>query len=98
MEEWAHGVRTLAKISKRYPQLEYASLGMSIQIEWHYLQRTVPGVSSITGTIEYTLREAFFPTLFRGEEVNANLREIPGHSDKRGGLGIQDPWLSAEYA
>ena len=32
VEAWDHGVCTLAKIEKRYPQLEYSVLGMSLQI------------------------------------------------------------------
>ena len=50
-ESWAHRVRTLAKISNQYTQLAYAGLGMSLQIEWQYLQRTVPGVGTIIGPI-----------------------------------------------
>ena len=46
VEAWAHGVRTLGQIAKRYPQLAYAELGMFIQLEWQYPQRTVPGVGS----------------------------------------------------
>ena len=61
---------------------------MSIQLEWMYLQRTVPGVSSLMGHIEDALREAFLSTLFGGEEISADPREILGHSMKRGVLGI----------
>ena len=71
---------------------------MSLQIEWQYLQSTVPGVGSLMGPIEDYLREAFFPELFRGGEVSTNLREILGHNVKRVGLGIPDPRLSAERA
>ena len=46
------------------------------------------------GSAEDSLREAFFPEIFGGEDVNANLREILGHSVKRGGLGIPDPQMS----
>ena len=74
VEAWAHGVRTLDKIAKQYPQLAYYGLGMSLQIEWQYLQRTVPGVGTMMGPIEDTLREDFFPALFGGEEVSADLR------------------------
>ena len=73
-------------------------MGMSLHIKWQYLQRTVPGVRYLMGPIEDALREAFFPTLFGGEEVSANLREILGYSVKRGGLGIADPWLSEDCA
>ena len=44
VEAWSHGVRTLAKIAKQYPKLAYAGLGMSLQLEWQYLKKTVPGL------------------------------------------------------
>ena len=69
---------------------------MLIHIEWQYLQRIVTEVGFLMGPIEDALREAFFPALFGGEEVGAELREILGHSMKCGGLGIPDPRLSAE--
>ena len=50
------------------------------------------------GPIEDSLREAFFPELFGGEEVSANLIEVQGHSMKREGLGIPEYRLSAERA
>ena len=71
---------------------------MSLQLEWQYLQRTVPRVGNIVGPIEEAQREIFFPTLFGGEEINAGLRKIIGHSVKHGGLGIPDPWLSEDIA
>ena len=42
------------------------------------------------GTIEEALREKFFPTLFREEEINSDFRKTLGHSDKHDGLGIPD--------
>ena len=48
------------------------------------------------GTIYEALRNKFFPTLFWGEEINANFRKILGHSVKHSGLGIPEPRLSAE--
>ena len=64
---------------------------MLLQLEWQYLQRTVPGVGSLIGLIEDSLREAFFPALFGREQVISDLKEILGRSVKRGGLGI--PYL-----
>ena len=60
VEAWDHRVRILAKIANWYPQLVYVSLGMSLQLEWQYLQRTKPGVGSMMVPIEDALREAFF--------------------------------------
>ena len=73
MEAWAHGVRILSKSAKQYPQLAYAGLGTSLEIEWKYLQRNVYGVSSMMGPIEDSLREVFFPALFGVEEASADL-------------------------
>ena len=62
-----------------------------MQLEWQYLQSTVPRVGTLIGPIEESIREKFFPALFGGEEINANFRKILGHSVKHGGLGIPDP-------
>ena len=69
---------------------------MSLQLEWDYLQRNVPGVGYLMGPIENALREAIFPPLFGGEDINADLIEILGYSVKRGGLGVSDPRLSED--
>ena len=97
-EAWAHRVRVLGKISRKHPQSAYAGLGILLQLEWQYLQRTVPGVGTLVGPIEEALREKFFPTLFGGGGINADFRQILGHSVKYGGLGILEPRLSAESA
>ena len=69
-----------------------------MQLEWQYLQSTVPGVGTLMGPIEEALREKFFPALFGGEEINANFWKILGHSVKNGGLVILDPRLSEDSA
>ena len=56
VEEWAHGVRVLGKISQRNPQLAYAGLGMLLQLEWQYLQNNFPRVGTLMGPIEEDLR------------------------------------------
>ena len=50
------------------------------------------------GPIEEALREKFFPALFGGEEINADFRQILGHSVKHGGLGMPYPRLSEDCA
>ena len=98
VEAWAHRVRDLSKIDRRHPQSAYAGLGMLLQYEWQYLQRTDLGVSTLMGLIEEALREKFFPSLFGGEEITSDFRKILGDIVKHGGLGILDPRLSAESA
>ena len=55
VEAWTDGVRTSGKIANRYPQSDYAILGMSLQLEWQYLQRNIPGVGTLMGPIEEVL-------------------------------------------
>ena len=98
VEAWAHRVRVLGKISQRHPQSAYDGLGILVQLEWKYLQRTVSRVVTLMGSIEEALRDKFFPTLFGGEEINANFRKILGHSVKNSSLGLPDPQFSAESA
>ena len=77
VEAWAHGVRVLGKIARRHPQLAYSGLGMLLQLEWQYLQRTVPGVVTLMGLIEEVLREKCFPALFGGGGDQRQLSENP---------------------
>ena len=76
VEAWAHGVRVLGKLDRRNPQSAYAGLGMLLQLEWKYLQRTVPIVGTLMVPIEEALREKLFPALFRGEYINTDFRQI----------------------
>ena len=74
LEEWvqsqvealANMVHTLAKIAKSHPQLSHSRLGVSLQLEWHYQQMTVPKVYNLMLPIKTYQRKTFFPTLFRG--------------------------------
>ena len=95
VEAWAHRVIVIGKIDRRHLQSAYVELRMSLQLKWQYLQRSVTGVGTLMGTIEEALREKFFPTLFGGEEINANFRKILGHSVKHGVLVIPEHQLSA---
>ena len=60
----------------------------------------VPGVGTLMGPIEETLREKYFPALFGGGGGGgyANFWKIPGDSIKHGRLGIPDPRLSSKIA
>ena len=56
VEAWAHGVKVLAKIAPRHPQSADAGLGMLLQLQWQYLQRTVFRIGNLMGPIEEALR------------------------------------------
>ena len=67
VEAWYHRFCTLSKMANQYPQLTYVGLGMFIQLEWQYLQMTVPGVDTVMGPIEDSLIEDLFTESFGGE-------------------------------
>ena len=93
VEAWARKVRVLGKTAQQHPQSAYSSLEMSLQLEWQYLQRTVPRVGTLMGPIEKALREKSFSALSGGWDINTNFPQILGHIIKRGVLGILDPRL-----
>ena len=47
-------------------------------------------------TIELALREDFFTSIFGGEEVDDDLRDILEHGVKQSEIGIPDPRKSEE--
>ena len=49
VEAWSHRVLNLDKTAMQYPQLAYAGLEMSLQLECKYLQRTFPTIESARG-------------------------------------------------
>ena len=69
VDVWAHRVKVLAKIARRHPQSAYAGLEMSLQLEWQYLQRTVPGVGTLMGPIEEALR-GISPPRYSGGRIS----------------------------
>ena len=90
MDAWAHGLSTLYEISKLHPQLDYTILGISLQLKWQYLQRTIPVVGTLVGYIRDSLRETFFPAILGGRDVNDDYQKILGLSIKRDGLVISE--------
>ena len=91
LKAWSHIVQILGKISKRHPHLEYAILGMSIQLKWQYLERTVQRVITLMSSVEEDLKETLFPALFGVEEVDADFWKLLGHIVKQDGLGRTAP-------
>ena len=86
----------LAKFATQHPQMAYSGLGVLLQLELQYLQRTVPVVGSLIDLTESELREDFLTSLFGGEEVDDDLRKLLGNGVKQGGIGIPDPSNSGD--
>eukprot|EP00957_Ditylum_brightwellii_P027627 2088438-Ditylum_brightwellii.AAC.1 len=67
---------------------------MSLQAEWQYLQRMVPGVGALMGPIEDALCQDFFSILFR--ELDPGEVEEKGRcgatASSGAGWGSRTPW------
>jgi hypothetical protein len=97
VRKWAEGVRTLAKVARRFPHTAYAGLVWSLQAEWQYLSRVSQHAAVHLGPIETALREEFIPALFnrRNMTLSESDRRHSANRIKRGGLGIRDPRAEA---
>eukprot|EP00956_Cyclotella_meneghiniana_P030419 scaffold76449_cov22-Cyclotella_meneghiniana.AAC.1 len=91
VEMWEKSVRTLAGIAKRFPQTAYAGLTMSLQHEWQYVARTVPGIGHLFAPIERAIRQHFLPILLGEEAITGEMRELLAQGVKQAGLGIRNP-------
>jgi hypothetical protein len=93
IDAWTAGVRTLAKVAKRFPQTAYAGLTKSLQTEWTYLQRVVPNIAAKFQQVEDAIAQDFLPALFDSEPPDRDITQLPV---RLAGLGVPDPWLHAQ--
>jgi hypothetical protein len=98
VEGWVFGVQLLAKASKKYPQSAYAGFTQSLQAEWQYLCRCVPGVGPQLQPVEDAIRECLIPALMEVQPnfVDGDLRSLLANGVKQGGLNIRNPVEGAE--
>ena len=96
IQQWVKGVEALARVARRFPQTAYAGLVQSLQGEWQYLQRVVPGTSEAFAPLEAAISEVFLPALL--EEPSENLvpmRKLLALSSRQAGLGVPNPQETA---
>eukprot|EP00956_Cyclotella_meneghiniana_P033352 scaffold95206_cov68-Cyclotella_meneghiniana.AAC.1 len=96
VEVWEKGVNILAGIAKRFPQTAFAGVAMSLQHEWQYVARTVPGIGHLFAPVERAIRNNFLPTLLGEDSITGEMRELLAQGVKQAGLGIRNPVDCAE--
>ena len=74
VEVWEKGVNILAGIAKRFPQTAFAGVAMSLQHEWQYVARTVPGIGHLFAPVERAIRNNFLPTLLGEDSITGEMR------------------------
>ena len=70
----------------------------SLQTEWTYLQRVVPGIEDAMAPLEQAIQKFFLPALFEESEANLTaLRPLLGLGVGKAGLaGVPDPGVTAK--
>ncbi len=91
--DWVEGVKRLAMVAERYPQSAYAGFTQSLQAEWQYICRCIPGAEEYLGPVETAIRELLIPSLLGipATEVVGGLRALLANGVKQGGLNIRNP-------
>ena len=96
VKKWVAGIEILARIASRYPQAAYAGLVSSLQAEWQYISRVVPGAERFLGPIENAICTKFIPALLQvSDPVDDKLRQLLSQGVKQGGLALRNPVTSA---
>ena len=69
VEKWVKDVEELARLAKDEPQAVYACYTKAVSHRWTYIQRTIPGISSLFGPLEEAIKENLIPAII-GRHVN----------------------------
>ena len=85
----------LTKFAKEEPQLAYSAFTKAISMRWSFLQRTIPDTKHYFIPLEETIREKLIPAII-GRKVNDLERKLISLPVRMGGLGIQDPTITAD--
>ena len=96
-KKWVSKLKCLTMIATTQPQAAYAALTKSLQHEWSYIQRVVPGCESSFHEIEHMLANDLLPTIF-GCEVSPVERELFTLPARMGGLGIVNPTEMCDFS
>jgi hypothetical protein len=97
IQKWVEGVQILAKVARRFPQTAYAGLVQSLQGEWQYLQRVLPGTADAFEPLDNAITGIFLPALLEeSAEELASMRPLLALSVRQAGLGVARPQATAE--
>ena len=92
---WVKDVHELSAIGKDEPQLAYNAYIKGLSHRWTYVQRTISDTSELFRPLEIAISETFIPSIL-GREISASDREVLALPLRAGGLGIENPVLTAD--
>ena len=94
IEKWAEYVDLFSKAAVKYPQAVYAAFTKSLQSEWNYMQRVIPGHSDEYIVLKNEIERKLIPAIFGREILEREfcLLEMPV---KWGGMALRNPVKTA---
>ena len=95
VSKWVKDIEQLAKIATEEPQNAYAAFTKAICMRWSVVQRTIPDTKDYFVPLEETIREKLIPAIL-GRKVTDTERKLISLPVRMGGLGIQNPTITAD--
>ena len=92
--KWVDSINNLTKAAHKYPQAVHSCFTKSLQCEWNYLQRVVPGCDDLYEELKTTINQVLIPAIF-GREVLQREYELLELPVRIGGMALKDPVKTA---
>ncbi|CAM9843815.1 unnamed protein product, partial [Heterosigma akashiwo] len=94
---WVKCVEFLAEAARKHPHEAYTSFTKSLQSEWRFLQRLIPGSSPCFKELDDVIARVFIPALV-GRRVSDLEKRLFALPTRFAGLGIGVPSKQAQTA
>ena len=96
--KWSQMVEDLSLIAETQPHAAYAGFTHGLRHKWTYTQRTMPLLKRFLEPLEKAIREKFIPALFGNFPVSDCERRLFALPVKYGGMAIDDPTTTTDFA
>ena len=87
---WIEAVKKLTEVAATQPHAAFAAFTQSLQGQWTFLTRAMPGVSHLFEPLEEEIRHKFLHALLR-RDVNQRERDLLALPARMEGMGISKP-------
>ena len=95
IKNWQANIQLLSAAANFCPHESFSVFTKSVQAEWNFLMRVVPGCDEFLKPIEDSIKIQFISTVTNIYKVSNHQRSLFSLSAKNGGLGIPGPVVKA---
>ena len=98
IQDWIAAVGLMTQIAWKEPQAAFSGLTRSLQGEWTFLQRVLPGVDCYFAPLAEAIRDHFIPALFGFTGLPSWTKTIASLPIRWSGIGLRSPEVWAADA